>query len=255
MTSTNCLVNSKLVREIVKNYNVLDYTHNLKGLLSTVYPETELDNFCRRDLHEKINALIVNAYDGEQVLKYRLFKAFCNADLIAAYEIRVKNSRVDFMTIDDHTTSYEIKSSLDNLYKLAKQSSDYLSAFEFNNIVVHERHLNKCIGIVPDNFGLIMVDRHIHTIIRKPVLNKSVNSEAQVSLLTKKELLKFFGINEIWSIIERIDPQTINKLFKEALKARYHQRWNFIVEHSDDIFPIDLQFFFNKNIKPICIYG
>ena len=109
MTFTDCeTIDPKLVKNVVKNYNVLDYTHNLRGLLDQVVPKVELEGYCRLDLHKKINELIFDSYEGEQVLKYRLFKAFAKADIVAAYEIKVKNSRVDFLTVNGHTTSYEI---------------------------------------------------------------------------------------------------------------------------------------------------
>lgn len=249
------LIDPKLVKEIVKSYNPLDYTPKLRELLSVIYPQKNLDNFCKLDLHKEINDLIIDGYEGEQVLKYRLFKAFQHEKLVAAYEIKVKNSRVDFLTINGHTTSFEIKSNLDNLDKLAKQSDDYLTAFEFNNIVVHERHLRRCINIIPKSFGLITVDKVKHRVVRKPVFNKCLHAETQLGLLSKKELVKYYGSTDTSVVLGNVATDKINDLFKLALKDRYRARWDFIVENSDDIMPIDLQFFFNKSIKPVFIYG
>lgn len=248
------VIDSKLVKEIAKNYNTLDYTPKLRGLLDLIYPQGKLNKFCKLDLHRKINDLVLDGYEGEQVLKYRLFKAFQNSNLVAAFEIKVKNSRVDFLTINGHTTSFEIKSNLDNLDKLAKQSDDYLRAFELNNIVIHERHLSRCIDIIPKCFGVITVDKVKHTVMRKPILNKRLHAETQLSLLSKKELNKYYGSTDMVIILDRLPGAKINELFKLALKGRYQTRWNFIVENSNEILPIDVQFFFNKNIKPILIY-
>lgn len=253
--TANNLIDPKLVKEIVKSYNPLDYTPKLRELLSNIYPQRDLDGFCRLDLHKKINDLIIDGYEGEQVLKYRLFKAFQHEKLVAAYEIKVKNSRVDFLTINAHTTSFEIKSNLDNLDKLAKQSDDYLTAFEFNNIVVHERHLSRCIDIIPQSFGIITVDKIKHHMVRKPVFNKCLHAETQLGLLSKKELRKYYESTDVAVILDNVATNQINDLFKLALKDRYKTRWDFIVENSDDILPIDLQFFFNKTIKPFYIYG
>jgi hypothetical protein len=255
MNLTDCnIIDSKLIKEIAKNYNTLDYTPKLRGLLNLIYPQSKLNRFCKLDLHRKINDLLLNGYEGEQVIKYRLFKAFQNSNLVAAYEIKVKNSRVDFLTINGHTTSYEIKSNLDNLDKLAKQSDDYLRAFEFNNIVIHERHLNRCINIIPKSFGVITVDREKHTVVRKPMLNKCLDAETQLDLLTKKELNKYYESTNKSIILDKLPGAQINELFKLALKGRYKTRWSFIVENSNEILPIDIQFFFNKNIKPAYIY-
>lgn len=249
------IVEYRLIREIVRNYNTLDYTSQLKALLSPIFPKHHFDNWCKLDFHKKINELIFKEYEGEQVLKYRLFRAFHNLPVVAAYEIKVKNSRVDFLTIEEHTTSYEIKSTLDNLYKLSKQSDDYLKAFEFNNILIHERHLDKCLTIVPSNFGIITVDKAAHSVVRKPVLNKYLDPYTQLSILTKKELNKAFASTDLQNILTNFDAQKINRIFKSTLKSRYQERWDFIVKHSNDILPIDIQFFFNKNIKPAHIYS
>jgi hypothetical protein len=256
MTFIDCeTIDPKLVKNVVKNYNVLDYTHNLRCLLNQVVPKDELEGYCRLEIHKKINEVIFGSYEGEQVLKYRLFQAFAKADIVAAYEIKVKNSRVDFLTINGHTTSYEIKSSLDTLGKLAKQSLDYKAAFELNNIVVHERHLKKCMELVPDCFGIISIDKCGHEIIKKPVLNKSLNAEVQLCLLTKKELIEFYGVGDAGYIFANGDNASINEQFKLALKKRYQAKWDFIVANSGSIVPIDIQFFFNKNINPRYVYG
>lgn len=253
--ANDTLTNSKLIKTIVKNYNTLDYTPKLRELVNLVYPKSNLNKFCKLDLHKKINDLVLDGYEGEQVLKYRLFRAFQASNLIAAFEIRVRNSRVDFLTINGHTTSYEIKSSLDNLDKLAKQSKDYIGAFEFNNIVIDKKHLDKCYDIVPRSFGIITTDKFEHTFVRKPIFNRALNPETQLSLLTKKEMMKCFSEFQVSEILNNFSPDRINEFFKLALKARYRSRWDFIVAHSDDILPIDLQFFFNKNVPPSFIYS
>ncbi|WP_286841918.1 MULTISPECIES: sce7726 family protein [Sphingobacterium] len=248
-------IDSKIVKEIAKAYSTLDYVPKLRNLLNLVYPEKKTNKFCKLDLHKEINNLLLNSYEGEPILKYKLFKAFVNRDVVAAYEIKVKNSRVDFLTVDDATTSFEIKSSLDNLNKLSKQSSDYLSAFDFNNIVIHERHLVKCLEIVPKSFGIITVHQNGYEIVRKPTFNKSTDPFEQLNLLTKKELLKNFGMIETDDILKKLDNIEINKIFKLALKERYKTRWDFIVKNSADILPIDLQFFFKTNVEPALIYN
>lgn len=248
-------INYKAVKEVVRCYNTLDYSPRLRELLLMIYPGNNYNQVCKLELHRKINELILKSYDGEQVLKYELFKAFQHKNVVAAYEIKVKSSRVDFLTINGHTTSFEIKSNLDNLDKLAKQSLDYLSAFEFNNLVIHERHLKKCLEMAPSNFGIITVNKDQHSFYRKPKFNQQLNPANQITLLTKKELVQYFGMVNQEDIIVSNNTDTINDLFKVALKDRYRSRWEFIVEHSNDILPIDIQFFFNKNIKPSHIYS
>ncbi|WP_434441926.1 sce7726 family protein [Sphingobacterium faecium] len=248
-------IDSQIIRTIARSYSTLDYVPKLRNLLNLVYPEKKINKFCKLELHKEINNLLLNSYEGEPILKYKLFKAFVNKNVVAAYEIKVKNSRVDFLTVDDATTSFEIKSSLDNLTKLAKQSSDYVSAFEFNNIVIHERHLSKCLEIIPRSFGVITVNQNGYEILRKPIFNKKTDPAEQLNLLTKKELLKNFGHVDIIHILNELNNLEINKVFKNTLKERYKSRWNFIVENSANILPIDLQFFFKTNVEPALIYN
>lgn len=253
--SQQTVIDYKAVKEVVKCYNTLDYGPKLRELLLMIYPKNNFSKCCKLELHRKLNDLILHSYDGEQVLKYELFKEFHNKNVVAAYEIKVKSSRVDFLTINGYTTSFEIKSNLDNLDKLVKQSVDYLSAFEFNNLVIHKRHLRKCLDMIPANFGIITVDKDQHSFYRKPKFNQYLNPAVQLSLLTKKELLQCFGSGNQGDIMISNNTTTINDLFKLALKERYRSRWEFIVEHRKDILPIDIQFFFNKNIKPAHIYS
>ncbi|WP_442591517.1 sce7726 family protein [Pedobacter sp. AW31-3R] len=248
------IIDAKLVKEVVKSYNTLDYSPRLKELLRMIFPGDSFNGLCKLDLHRMMNELVVRSYGGEQVVKYALFKAFKNKNVVGAYEIKVKSSRVDFLTINGHTTSFEIKSNLDNLDKLAKQSADYSSAFEFNNVVIDERHLKKCLAMIPEQFGIITVDSNEHHFLRKPKMSKHLDPIAQLALMTKKELVQNFGLVIIEDILKSNNSETINDLFKVALKDRYRSRWEFIVEHSVDILPIDIQFFFNKNIKPAQIY-
>lgn len=102
---------------------------------------------------------------------------------------------------------------------------------------------------------MITVDKSGHQMIRKPTLNKLLQAETQLSLLSKKEMQKHFGSTELEIILKMLDSIQINERFKKALRERYQTRWNFIVENDNEILPIDIQFFFNKNIKPTFIYS
>jgi hypothetical protein len=177
--------------------------------------------------------------------------------VVAAFEIKVNNSRADFLTINGCTSSFEIKSGLDNLHKLRKQVSDYIRAFEYNYLVVDDRHLANAVEIAPDSFGIWSFEksgrRKIH---REPLKNQSIDAEFQISLLTKKELSQQFRLqkgNRI-AIMNECSSEEINERFKDALKSRYRSRWDFLLEHMGTILPVDLQFFFNRNVPPKLVY-
>lgn len=242
------------LKNLAKSYSPLDYSHKLVNALKSVYPESDFSNLDKRQLHERINNVILESYDGEKSIKYFLFDKFKHKDLIAAYETKVLGSRVDFITINGLSTSYEIKSSLDNLEKLAKQSLDYLKAFDYNCIIIDERHLEKALQIVPQNFGIWLFKDNKKRIYRKPKKNIFIESAVQLDLLTKKELKQFFNQTCRYSILNSLSPKKINQFFKKALKSRYNDRWRFLVQNSDQILPIDIQFFFKVNIQPAHIY-
>jgi hypothetical protein len=250
-------INRDKINQLVSGYNALDYSVKISKLLSTVFPNNNFDKLSKFDLHKLVNEIIFKNYKGEEILKYRLFEKHLNKqNLIAAFEVKVNRSRVDFLTINGSTTSFEIKSELDNLSKLEKQCSDYLLAFEYNYLMIHERHLQSCLEIIPDSFGVWVFNNKKYSKVRKANLNPCIQSDVQLKILTKAERIKSFqkADGTVDSILDTYDYKKINNQFKTTLKSRYDERWNFLVSNNSKILPIDLQFFFNTNISPELIY-
>jgi len=220
-----------------------------------IHPLEDFTCLPKFELHQRISNHLLTEYPGETAIKYALFKAFKHKPLIAAFEINVNNSRLDFLTINGVSTGYEIKSSLDTLQKLSKQSADYLKAFEFNNIVIDERHLKNAMEIVPEHYGIITMHLGRKKIVQNVGYNHGIDAEFQLRQLTKKELILNFSHSEISDILREIDQVSINIKFKQALKARYRDRWEFVTQRAERILPLDIQFFFNSNVEPVYIYG
>jgi hypothetical protein len=255
MPSKSTIITKKqILSAIVKNYNTLQYSHQLIEWLVSIYPARDFSKLNKFELHKQLNRVLTESYNGELLYKYSLFKKFKYQNLVAAFEMKVNNSRVDFLTINGSTTSFEIKSTVDNLTKLSKQADDYLSVFEYNNVIVDEKHTENCKSILPASFGIIVFKNQKQRTIRKASLNNTIKPEIQLDLLSKKELLTYFRSTQSSIIFETINPKVINSIFKKALKARYYGRWNFIVDNSNKILPIDIQFFFNTQIPPKTIY-
>jgi hypothetical protein len=249
-------LNETLVKLLVKKYNPLDYSEKLTELLTLVYPDLNFQDWQKSRLHELVNNVVIKKHNGELVLKYYLFQHFYKKNVTAAFEIKVNNSRVDFLTINGTSKSFEIKSGLDNLSKLKKQSADYLLVFDYNYLVVDEKHLENALEMVPQCFGIWTFSKGAKRIIhRNALLNIKIDPEAQLRLLTKRELYQQFKEKkDISNILRDFNINEINYHFKSALKKRYQRRWDFIIEHRKSILPIDLQFFFNRNIEPAIIY-
>jgi len=244
-----------MIRHVAKRYHTLSYLPQLQELFSLIHPQEDCSSFAKFELHQRINHDLLDQYHGEQAIKYALFKAFKDKQVIAAFEMNVSNSRLDFLTINGVTTGYEIKSSLDTLQKLPKQSADYLKAFEYNNIVIDECHLKNARQIVPEHYGIITFHRGRKKTIQAGKYNDGIDAEFQLRLLTKKELISSFGLWQLTDILRETDPVSINIKFKQTLKARYQCRWTFVTCRAEQILPLDVQFFFNSNIEPRNIYS
>jgi hypothetical protein len=225
--------------------------------LKTAYPLNDFEDIPRYELHRYLNEILISNYTGEQIFKYKLFQLhFAKKNVVGAFEMKVNNSRADFVAINGHTTCFEIKTGLDNLSKFKKQAEDYISAFEYNNLIIDEKHLAKAEQLRPSSFGLWVYKNGKYEKYKTATLNEELNPKIQISLLTKNELRTVFPKKKeaIEEIPTFFSPEEINIRFKKALKARYHNRWQFLINNRESILPVDLQFFFNKNVSPSSIY-
>ncbi len=251
--------NVQLFREqvnfLAKNYNTLDFANGLRSMLSKVFNDIDFSTFTKLMLHQYLNNYIVQYFTGEMALKYQLFRRASRKNLVGAFETRVQNSRVDFLTVNGVSVSFEIKSGLDNLEKLSKQAMNYERVFEYNYVVIDSRHKKNITTKLPGSFGIIRFENGNRFIDRVATPNTAIDPDAQLDMLTKKELKNLFAHG--WSrseIRNRVSNETINTQFKDALKLRYRNRWNFLLNNRHQILPVDLQFFFNRNIEPSLIY-
>lgn len=244
------------IRYLVKNYNTLEYSQALRSLLKTVFNDVDFSSYSKIMLHQYLNDSLITNYTGEVTLKYQLFRRAVRKNLVGAFETRVQNSRVDFLTLNGVSASFEIKSGLDNLDKLNKQVSNYVKVFEYNYVAIDFRHKKNALKMLPQSYGVLCFAGSKGIVERKASPNSGIDSDTQLNMLTKKELFKAFGgFNSREEIKNRFPDHIINGQFKEVLKSRYRNRWNFLVEHRNDILPIDIQFFFNCNIDPNLVYN
>lgn len=250
-------MDEKVINCLAKNYSTLDYYVKLVTDLKGVYPTKQFDNFSKYELHKLLNNILVQHYNGEEILKYKLAELHLKQQgVIGGFEMKVNNSRLDFLAINGVSTSFEIKSELDNLSKVSKQMADYMLAFEYNYLVTDEKHIEKASSLLPRSFGLWCYKKGKYRKLKKASLNKQIDPEIQLKLLTKKELIDAYPElqGRVKKILINYEASSINYLFKQALKARYRDRWKFLKANKEDIFPIDIQFFFNTNILPEKIY-
>jgi len=252
------IVDEKAVSYLAKNYNTLDYYVKLVDHLNNACPAENFKAFTKYELHELFNEILIKYYNGEEILKYKLAeKHLKQRNIVGAFEMKVNNSRIDFLAVNGVSTGYEIKSELDNLSKLSKQTRDYMLAFEYNYLVTDERHVEKAKDLLPDSFGLWCYKNGKYRTLKKSKLNRKIDPEMQLRLLTKKELITNFPEEQgrVKKILNTYTSKSINTVFKETLKDRYRDRWKFLLSNRENILPIDMQFFFNSNILPERVYS
>ena len=240
---------------LARSYNPLAYHEQLKKTLIAFYCDESLYTFSKYDLHKKVNNDLLAFYHGEEVLKFRLANYHRDKECVAAFEVNAFNSRADFLAINGTTRCFEIKSKIDTLSRLKKQSTDYKYLFEYNTIVVDEKHIDQTNAIIPDYYGIWSFKGNQRIVYRKALISPELNPTKQLNILTKKELKNQFFITEINEIQNSFSPNDINSKFKIILKKRYNERWSFLLKYWNLILPIDLQFFFNRNIDPKIIYS
>lgn len=240
---------------LARSYNPLAYPEQLRKMLVAFYNDESLSSFSKADLHKKVNDDLLAHYHGEEILKFRLANYYRTRNYVAAFEVNAINSRADFLAINGNTRCFEIKSKIDTLSRLKKQAIDYKELFEFNTIVVDEKHIDQTLKIVPDYYGIWSFKKNRRISHRDATLSPDLNPEKQLNILTKKELKTLFKIADKSEIKHNYNPEDINSLFKAGLKNRYHDRWHYILNNWESILPLDLQFFFNSNIAPHLIYS
>lgn len=239
---------------LARSYNTLHYEPQLRALLSNFFKELSFDGLTKYALHQSVNETLLKHYQGEEILKFRLAKFFREKDYVAAFEVKAKGSRADFLVINGETKCFEIKSKIDNLKRLGKQSNDYKDVFEFNTVVTDQKHLTLVEELLPKYYGIWTFEGNERIEYRKCKRSPSLDSMSQLSLMTKKELVSNFGLNDHEIILSNYSKDAINEILKECLKKRYQSRWNFVQANWDSILPIDIQFFFNCNIRPEVVY-
>jgi hypothetical protein len=231
---------------LARSYNTLSYTHQLRDLLAAFFQTDKYKDCNKFELAKTVNDTVFKNYDGEQILKYRY---------VAAFEVKAKSSRTDFLVINGDTKSFEVKSKIDTLNRLKKQVEDYGDVFEYNTVVIDKTHLEKVIELIPDYYGIWYYEKSKKVVYREAKYSPKINASEQLTLMNKKELQKYFGSSNNEQILKECNSAQINDTLKQALKGRYDKRWSFIQTNWNSILPIDLQFFFNTNVKPEIIYG
>lgn len=204
------------------------------------------------------NYIIMQYGKTESIIKYYLTKEYIgNENEICLYEYPVGNSRVDFARINGKSYAYEIKTELDTTKRLQQQVNDYLSVFEYVNVVSHKKHIKKIRSIVPQKVGIIEYQYDGSEVlfrqVRVPKYNKGFKKSCQLENLSSMELKYIIKMNlnisvpefkkQRLSIVNRkIQKQQLNENYKIAIKNSKAKKWEHIKTNFDVLRPIDIQY-------------
>lgn len=111
-----------------------------------------------------------------------------NHEIRIYQEKSIGTSICDVMAVTDRLTGYEIKSDLDNYFRLAGQIKAYDRFFDENYLVVSKSHGQSAQYHVPNHWGILCIENDNITLFREALGNQQVSRRNQLTILWKLEL-------------------------------------------------------------------
>ena len=122
-------------------------------------------------------------------------KGFSDTVIVDELDICKGLARVDIAVVNGFIHGYEIKSEFDTLQRLPNQIKYYNKALEKVTLALHPCHLNKSLHLIPDWWGILVIDKKDSvneiTEVRKAEINNSSDPDSLLQLLWKNELFTF----------------------------------------------------------------
>jgi hypothetical protein len=148
-----------------------------------------------RILISEIYGIMTENYRNEYVYKNTLLNKLLLGKhslktTTALTELRIKNSKADFVLINGEANVYEIKTELDNFDRLESQLDDYYKAFDHISVMTCETNLKKLKRLLNNSpVGIfILTNRNTISVRKKPVRDTSrLDSNVMFKILRKSE--------------------------------------------------------------------
>lgn len=169
--------------------------------------------------------------------------------------------------INGKSEVFEIKTEFDTFNRLDDQLDDYFKLYDYINIIIPEGIFINQINELPNQVGIITyyknrIGNYSFNVLRKPILNKEIDSLLQLNQLTKQSLYKESGLSDrsltkddlVNHLYSNLSSEEVNNLFKRQTKLKYSDSWKFLLKHHKHIYPLDYQWFFKNNIDYEIIY-
>jgi len=223
-------------------------------------------------IRKAYNKNILNGFWNEAVIKSAFVKKFCfkrsPSATVTIFELNVKSSRADLCIINGSSMVFEIKTEYDTFARLEKQLNDYISTFDYINMIVPESSIQQTVEGVGDLIGIISYKKNssggiAFEIVREPQINNKIDSETQLSQLSISELrntqnlkgsTSFNRSELIKNILNDFCKDEINEIYRNYIKNKYREKWCFLRDNRNQIYDIDFQWFFKNNIPVSIVY-
>lgn len=199
----------------------------------------------------------MNDYQIRNALKPILINKYANnTNTLIIEELGISHGeiRIDLAVINGFLHGYELKSDKDTLYRLPEQAKAYNLVFDKMTLVVGKRHAYEAIKIIPDWWGIKIVDKDCKGQlkfypIRHSGNNPNLDPIAILELLWKEEALNFleeldnikgFRSKKRNEIYKRIAEVSTLKMIKSKVSSLIRSRsgWRFGLQPmlNDDLY-------------------
>jgi hypothetical protein len=190
------------------------------------------------DLYEKSYGFLEENYRNEYIYKNMiarkiLIKKHSFKSSVLLSEFRVGTNKADLVLLNGCSTCYEIKTEYDSLVRLKDQLSSYTKLFNKVFVVCSSRMVDEVLALIPTNVGVIEFTEFCELkTIKLPVENHSIDLALMMKSLRKEEYLSIAEqiyklkidvpntqvFDYCFNILNKVDPQIVNKLFLTTLK-------------------------------------
>ena len=259
----------KDAKQLYAEYSTIQSTSVLYNNLIKTIDSSFLSTMAEENIHKIYNRIILNYYPNEICIKSSFIKQILmnGKKHVTIFELPVGSSRADLCKINGESIAYEIKTDLDNFYRLQKQINDYYKIFEKVFIICSEANVENILKLVPPKCGIYCYrqnrqKKYKFSLIKNAAVGDEINPLSQLKLIRTSELYTYFSLDSsihkrsdmIETIFQTYSPDMINEIFKTIIKHRFKKQWLFLKQNHDDILEIDYQWFYKNQIEPSRIY-
>lgn len=179
----------------------------------------------------------IRSYLYKDILKEPMYVNDSSTIVIPEMNILNGYVRIDIAVINGEFHGYEIKSDVDTLQRLPRQSEYYSKVFDKMVLVTTEKYVNEVEKIIPSWWGIKFYNKYGELItLRNENYNYNVDAYSRLTLLWKDELIELLSrycnkkyksktrLALIDIIVKEVPKDIILDYTKEVIKLRTNWR-------------------------------